>query len=249
MLRSGGSKYEHTKRHMDAIIAALALIISMPILVVATILIKLDGGPVLFKQTRIGRNGKFFEMLKLRTMVPNAHKMESLLKKEHDAQGGYGIEGNYSDHRITKIGAVLRMLNMDELPQLINVIKGEMSLVGPRPVPYDESLLFGRRRKEILSVRPGLTGFWQIKRRMSMDYKERIMLDTFYARRRNLQLDMYIALMTPISMLISDYNSVSKPLPPSVDDVQPKKIVLLSQMNSSQVSSIETPSSNTYANK
>lgn len=211
--------YDLLKRWLDVIGATTGLIISAPILVSAALLIKLDGGPVLFVQTRLGRNGKPFGMLKFRTMVPGAHRMESHVRREHVTNGGYGVPGEYSDPRITKVGSVLRLLNVDELPQLVNVLKGEMSLIGPRPVPYDESLLFGSRREEILSVRPGLTGYWQVKRRMSMDYDQRVELDSYYVRKRSLLLDAYVLLATPISMLTSDYNSVTKPLPPPTDSI------------------------------
>ncbi|GEM_PF-6739683 len=211
--------YDVTKRFIDIVGAIIGLILSAPILVAACILVKLDGGPLLFRQRRVGRNGSGFDMLKLRTMVPGAHRMELDLSLEHAANGGYGTEGNYEDPRITKVGKWLRLLNIDELPQFINILKGEMSLVGPRAVPHDESLLYGTRREYVLSVKPGLTGYWQIKRTMSTDYAERIDLDCYYVRNRGLLLDLYILVMTPIAMITSDYNSVSKPLPPTAESV------------------------------
>jgi len=210
--------HDALKRMFDFIGAAIALIIFTPLLMIAALLIKLDGGPILFVQKRVGRNDRPFGMLKLRTMVPDAHKVESRLRMESAENGGYG-NGTYSDPRVTRIGSLLRLLNLDELPQLINVLKGEMSLVGPRPVPHEESFLFGHRREQILSVRPGLTGYWQVKRHAFMSYAERVELDCYYSRHKNLLLDAYIIMMTPISMFKSDYNSLTKPLPPPVDGV------------------------------
>lgn len=206
--------YDVLKRWLDVAGAITALIVFAPVLVIAALLIKLDGGPIFFRQKRMGRKGKTFGMLKLRTMIPNAHKMESYLRLEQISNGGYGVEGGYSDPRITKLGKLLRLLNIDELPQFVNVLKGDMSLVGPRPVPHEESLLYGDKRDAVLSVRPGITGYWQVKRRMYMDYDRRVELDHHYVRNRSLLLDAYILFVTPISMLTSDYNSLNKPLPP-----------------------------------
>lgn len=202
------------KRVMDIVGAILALIVFSPLLLISAALVKLDGGPVVFVQKRVGRSGKMFGMLKLRTMVPNAHEMEAFVRRAQESTGGYGVPGDYSDPRVTKVGAVLRLLNIDELPQFLNVLKGDMSLVGPRPVPHEESFLYGRQRDEVLSVKPGITGYWQIKRRMDTNYDERAELDVYYVHNRSTWLDAYILFLTPISMLTSDYNSVSKPLPP-----------------------------------
>ena len=211
--------YDIVKRCLDIVGAIFALILAAPIFIISAISIKLDGGPVLFTQKRVGQNGRMFNMLKLRTMIPNAHKMEIHLRHEQASNGGYGTVGDFKDPRITKIGALLRLLNFDELPQLFNVLKGEMSLIGPRPVPYEESLFYGEHRDKAFSVRPGLTGYWQIKRKMSTDYDERVQLDCHYVQNRNLLLDAYILAMTPVAMLTSDYNSVTKPLPPPVDGI------------------------------
>lgn len=202
------------KRALDIIGATIATILFSPILLISAALIKLDGGPVLFIQKRVGQNDRTFGMFKLRTMVPNAHEMESHIRRSHENNGGYGVPGDYADPRVTRIGALLRLLNIDEAPQFFNVLKGDMSLVGPRPVPYEESFLYGECRNEVLSVKPGITGYWQIKRRMHTDYDDRAALDTYYVKNRNTLLDAYIIVLTPISMLTSDYNSVTKPLPP-----------------------------------
>lgn len=214
MERKERATYDIAKRCLDILGSIIALLISAPVFALASLLVRLDGGPVFFRQQRVGRGGREFTMFKLRTMVPNAQDLEIGLREAHAANGGYGTAGKYSDPRITMIGSLLRRSNLDELPQFLNILRGEMSLVGPRPVPYPESLYYGDRRDEVLSVRPGLTGYWQVKRRMSTDYDERIGLDCHYIRNRNPLLDAYILLMTPISMLTSDYNSVTKPLPP-----------------------------------
>jgi len=226
--------YDACKRCLDLVGAVIALIVSAPVIVLTALLIKLDGGPVFFRQERLGRNGRPFNVFKLRTMVRDAHKMESHLRREHASNGGYGVEGEYSDPRITRVGALLRLLNLDELPQLFNILKGEMSLVGPRPVPHEESLLYGDRRDEVLSVRPGLTGYWQVKRRVSTDYDDRVRMDCHYVRNRGPILDAYILLATPISMLTSDYNSVTKPLPPPAEGVLVSERALVPSEISSQ---------------
>ncbi|MHB0913502.1 MAG: sugar transferase [Armatimonadota bacterium] len=211
--------YDAMKRGLDIVAAILALGVAAPILAVSAIVIKLDGGPVLFTQERVGKGGKPFRMLKLRTMVANAHKLEYKLRMKHAEQGGYGVTEKYNDPRITKIGSLLRITNLDELPQFINILKGDMSLIGPRPVPHEESLFYGEHKDEVFAVRPGLTGYWQIKRRMDTDYAERVQLDRHYVQNRSVTLDAYILLATPIAMLTSDYNSVSKPLPPPAHGV------------------------------
>ena len=211
--------YNLLKRWLDVIGGTALLVVVAPALVLAALLIKLDGGPVMFRQERMGRNGTTFTLLKLRTMVQGAHKMELHLKREQAAEGGYGVEGEYCDPRVTRIGAILRLFNIDELPQLINVVKGDMSLVGPRPVPFVESLLYDDHRDEVLSVRPGITGYWQIMRRMSTGYDERVEMDCYYVDNRSLKLDLHIFLKTPISMLTSDYNSCTKPLPPLAEGI------------------------------
>ncbi len=212
-------RYDLLKRWLDVVGAALSLVVTTPLLVLAAILIKKDGGPVLFRQQRLGRNGVAFTLFKLRTMVPDAHRMETDIKREQSSDGSYGVCGEYSDPRVTRIGCLLRLLNIDELPQLLNVILGDMSMVGPRPVPLLESLLYGQSREEVYSVRPGITGHWQVNRRMSTGYDERVGMDLFYARNRSLLFDLKIFLQTPISMLTSDYNSCTKPLPPLAEGI------------------------------
>lgn len=209
-------QYDSAKRILDVIAALIALVILAPVFAVLAVLIKMDGGTVFFKQVRVGRHGACFEMLKFRSMIPNAHELQEEIGMKQAENGGYGSDRKFSDPRITKIGSIIRITNLDEIPQLINILIGDMSFVGPRPVPYEESMLYGDYRDKVLQVRPGLSGYWQVKRRMSTTYMQRIQLDCEYVDRRSIGLDLYILFMTPIAMLTSDYNSVSKPLPPFV---------------------------------
>jgi len=231
--------YDFSKRCLDVVGSVAGLLLSAPIFILASFLISLDRGPVFFRQERVGHNGKMFRMLKFRTMIPDAGRMENSLRKLHAANGGYGVVGKYHDPRITRIGSILRRTNLDELPQLLNVLKGEMSLVGPRPVPYEESLFYSDKRDNVLSVRPGLTGYWQIKRRMTTDYSERIALDCYYVKNRNLLLDTRILFTTPIAMLTSDYNSLTKPLPPLDTDIFISEVASIDTQSSQRIEHLE----------
>lgn len=160
------------KRLFDLIVSSIGLIILLPVLIILSIVIKIDSkGPVFFSQERLGKKGKVFKIYKFRTMVNNAEKQ------------GMGIFTNESDSRITKIGRMLRKTSLDELPQLINVLRGEMSIVGPRPPVtyhprrYEEYSEFQRRRFEVL---PGITGYAQAVGRNSLTWDERIKLDVEY---------------------------------------------------------------------
>ena len=205
--------YETSKRLLDIIFAIVMLCITAPILTAAAVLIKLDGGPLLVTQERMGWKGKPFGLLKLRTTVPGADTMETHPLRQQPTTHSCGVAW-CRDPRLTRIGSILRLMNLDELPQLVNVIKGEMSLVGPRQVCYEDSFQYGDYRDSLLSVRPGLTGYWQVKRRMSMSYEERVGLDCHYVRYRSLLLDLWILLATPISVLTTDYCSSATVFPP-----------------------------------
>ena len=168
-------------RALDIAVAAAALVISSPILLAATIAIRLESpGSPIYRQRRIGRDGAPFEMLKLRTMVSGA---------EHQ---GAGMAVNFGDPRITRVGHVLRRFSIDELPNLVNVLRGEMSVVGPRPTiqaQVDQYTPLQRRR---LEVKPGITGWAQINGRASLPWHERIELDVWYVDHRTLRLDLAI---------------------------------------------------------
>jgi lipopolysaccharide/colanic/teichoic acid biosynthesis glycosyltransferase len=168
-------------RALDIAVAAAGLVLSSPILLVATVAIRLESaGSPIYRQRRIGRHGEPFEMLKLRTMVSGA---------EHQ---GAGMAVNFGDPRITRVGHVLRRFSIDELPNLVNVLRGEMSVVGPRPTiqaQVDQYTPLQRRR---LEVKPGITGWAQINGRASLPWHERIELDVWYVDHRTLRLDLAI---------------------------------------------------------
>ncbi len=176
---------ERVKRAIDVVGAAAGLALAAPILALAACAIKLeDNGPVFFRQMRLGLGEEPFEVLKLRTMTVDAEKIRS---------DGVVEEG---DPRITRVGALLRRTAVDELPQLWNVLRGEMSLVGPRPVPLPHLERYDERQRRRLEVRPGLTGWAQIHGRASLPWPERIELDVWYVEHRSLRVDASILTRT-----------------------------------------------------
>ena len=182
------------RRTLDVAGAALVLTITSPFLAVAAIAIKLeDGGPFFFRQRRVGRNGEQFELLKLRTMVVGAER--------HGA--GYAVYRG--DPRITRVGRVLRRLSIDELPQLWNVILGEMSLIGPRPTLAYQVEQYTPRQRRRLEVKPGVTGWAQVKGRATLPWDERIELDVWYVEHRSLWLDLKILARTPFALFGGTY--------------------------------------------
>jgi lipopolysaccharide/colanic/teichoic acid biosynthesis glycosyltransferase len=182
------------KRLLDVAGALVVLVVTSPLLALAALAIKLDdGGPVLYRQPRVGRDGKEFELLKLRTMVVGA-----------DRQGaGWAVDKG--DPRITRAGSVLRRLSIDELPQLWNVLRGEMSLVGPRPTLAYQVDRYTPRQRKRLDVTPGLTGWAQVNGRASLPWDERIELDVWYVEHRSLWLDLKILARTPFALFSGTY--------------------------------------------
>jgi lipopolysaccharide/colanic/teichoic acid biosynthesis glycosyltransferase len=178
-------------RLIDLVVATIALVVSSPLLLVSMVAIRVESpGSPIFRQRRIGLHGEAFEMLKLRTMVSGA---------EHQ---GAGLAVNYGDPRITRVGHFLRRFSLDELPNLVNVLRGEMSLVGPRPTiqaQVDQYTPLQRRR---LEVKPGITGWAQINGRASLPWHERIELDIWYVDHRTLRLDLAILWKT-VRLLVS----------------------------------------------
>jgi lipopolysaccharide/colanic/teichoic acid biosynthesis glycosyltransferase len=174
-----------TRRLFDVVVAAVLLALTSPVLVAAIVGIRLEtpGHPI-YRQRRIGKDGKPFDMLKLRTMVAGA---ESL---------GSGLAVNEGDPRITRVGAVLRRFSIDELPNLVNVLRGEMAIVGPRPTVQVQVLQYTERQRGRLAVRPGLTGWAQVNGRASLRWDERIELDLWYIEHRSWRLDLQILLRT-----------------------------------------------------
>ena len=186
------------KRLLDILCSFLLLVISIPLFFIIAILIKIDSkGPVFFLQKRCGRNRKEFFMYKFRTMVKDAETLKKGLKNEMDGP----MFKLRNDPRITWLGRILRKLSFDELPQLLNVLKGEMSLVGPRPLADEEMVGDDIWREIRLSVRPGMTGLWQIMGRDSGKFSDWITYDTEYVQKRSLFMDIKILFLTIITVL------------------------------------------------
>ena len=185
-------------RALDVAGAALGLALSSPALAVAALAIKLeDGGPVLYRQERVGQDGEPFELLKLRTMVVGAETMGA----------GYAIDRG--DSRITRAGRILRRLSIDELPQLWNVVRGDMSLVGPRPTLRYQVERYTDRQRRRLEVRPGITGWAQVHGRATLPWEERIELDVWYVEHRSPALDLKILVRTPFALFGGTYKGAT----------------------------------------
>jgi undecaprenyl-phosphate galactose phosphotransferase len=183
----------------DYLIAVLLMPFFLLVHLIISILIKLDSpGNVFFKQKRVGKNGKIFYVYKYRTMYENSQKLlEEYLKKHPEEIKYYEKYHKYkNDPRITKIGKILRITSLDELPQIINVLKGEMSLVGPRPYMLNELDKLGKYKEFILKVKPGLTGLWQVSGRNNLTFKERNELEVWYIKNWSLWLDLVILIKT-----------------------------------------------------
>lgn len=187
--------YEILKRTLDIIVSLISLIILSPILLIVALLVKADSkGPVIFSQPRVGKNGKIFKMYKFRSMVENAEDILRELKSKNEMSGPmFKIK---HDPRVTRIGRFIRKTSLDELPQFINVLKGDMSLVGPRPNLPREVKQFDKWMLDKLVVRPGLTCFWQVMGRNSIGFIEWMKLDIKYVEERNLILDIVLIIKT-----------------------------------------------------
>lgn len=205
--------YTVCKRVLDIILSIILLIIFSPIIFLVGILIKIDSfGPVLADTPRrVGQRGKLFYPFKLRSMIVNAYFLLKTDPKFREAYEEQQKAGNYkikNDPRITHVGRFIRKYSLDEVPQLLNVLKGEMSLVGPRPY-YPEELEQQQERypqtkelvKEVLSVKPGITGQWQVSGRSKINFDKRIEMDADYVRKRSLWYDLLIILKTPWAMI------------------------------------------------
>jgi exopolysaccharide production protein ExoY len=188
------------KRGVDVVGALISLLFLSPILPLLALIVRLDGGPALYGHTRIGCNGRPFKCLKFRTMVVDADKMLANYLATHPRAAMEWARQQKLQHdpRVTRIGAILRKTSIDELPQLINVLRGEMSLVGPRPVVHDElEEHYGPIGQTAYSaMRPGITGLWQVSGRSDTTYRERVMLDITYRSSWSLLLDLKILLRT-----------------------------------------------------
>jgi lipopolysaccharide/colanic/teichoic acid biosynthesis glycosyltransferase len=181
-------------RSADVALAGGTLLLASPLLALAAVAIKLeDGGPVLYRQTRVGKDGVDFELLKLRTMVVGAETM------------GAGLSVNRGDSRITRTGRLLRKLSLDELPQLWNVVRGEMSCIGPRPTLRYQVEQYDEHQRHRLDVKPGITGWAQINGRASLAWADRIELDVWYVEHRSPLLDLRILARTPFALFSGTY--------------------------------------------
>ena len=191
--------YRILKKFFDLLFSLLFLIFSFPLFLIISLLIKLSSrGPIFFLQERIGKNNIPFKCIKFRTMYPEAKDiMKNILMKDKKLKKEF--EETYklkNDPRITTIGKFLRETSLDELPQFINVIKGEMSIVGPRPIVKDEKKKYGKNLKKVLSIKPGITGLWQVSGRNNLTYKKRVILDLNYVSNYNLIMDIRILIRT-----------------------------------------------------
>lgn len=212
--------YRAVKRFLDVTASFLGLVLLSPLLLAVSILIKIDSrGHVIFRQKRIGRNGKVFEIYKFRSMCVGAEKT------------GSGVYSGKGDARVTRIGKILRATSIDELPQLLNILKGEMSFVGPRPPltyhpwKYEEYTDF---QKRMFEVRPGITGWAQVNGRKDVEWHKRIELNVWYVDHMSLLLDIKIMFMTAFKVLTNAYNensgaTVNKSTEPSNDAKVVKK--------------------------
>jgi lipopolysaccharide/colanic/teichoic acid biosynthesis glycosyltransferase len=181
-------------RALDVAIAGAGLVVSSPLLALGAAAVKLGGGgPVLYKQTRVGQHGDDFELLKLRTMIVGAEKQGA----------GYAVDKG--DARITSAGRVLRRLSLDELPQLWNVVRGDMSIIGPRPTLRYQVDQYSAEQLHRLDVKPGITGWAQIHGRAQLPWAERIELDLWYVRHHNWKTDLLILLRTPLALFGGTY--------------------------------------------
>lgn len=205
--------YTFLKRTLDIVCASVLLILFSPVIIAVAIAIKLESkGPVLADTPRrIGQHGRPFYPYKFRSMIVNAYYLLKTDPKFREAYEEQQQGGNYkikNDPRITKVGKFIRKHSIDEIPQLLNVLKGEMSLVGPRPY-YPEELEKQQKRypqtkelvKEVLSVKPGITGYWQVSGRSEVNFDKRIQMDADYARKKSILFDIMIIVKTPWAMI------------------------------------------------
>lgn len=196
-------------RALDLLLAALALAVLSPVLAICAVAVKLDSrGPVLYRQRRVGMNGAPFDLWKLRTMVVGA---------EHSGAGLY-IEDR--DPRITRVGRLLRRLSLDELPNLVNVLRGELAIVGPRPTVQAQVDRYSDRQRRRLEVRPGITGWAQVNGRTSLSWPERIELDVWYVDHRSLALDLRILARTA-KLLVTGHGLYSSDVTQGWDETPP----------------------------
>ena len=198
--------YRFVKRTFDILLSGLSIVLLSPIFLIFIILIKLDSkGKAFYKHKRIGKNGEIIYLYKFRSMYSDSkERLEELLK---DPKIRKEWEENYkldNDPRITKVGNILRKTSLDELPQLLNILNGDMSIVGPRPVIEEELEKYGSNKEKFLSVTPGLTGWWACNGRSCTSYEDRMKLELYYVDNRSIKLDVKIIIKTFISVIKRD---------------------------------------------
>jgi len=185
-------------RVADVVIAGAGLLLTSPILAAAALATKVqDRGPVLYRQTRVGKGGEDFGVLKLRTMIVGAEKL------------GAGFAVDQGDARITRVGRFLRRTSIDELPQLWNILRGDMSVIGPRPTLRYQVEQYDQHQRRRLEIRPGLTGWAQVHGRASLPWAERIDLDVWYVENRSPKVDLEILLRTPLALFRGTYRGAT----------------------------------------
>ncbi|MCA0994797.1 sugar transferase [Alloyangia pacifica] len=193
-LRHAGPYQDITKRILDVVLSLLMLPIIIPVIAVLYVMVRLDGGPGFYGHSRVGRNGRTFQCWKVRTMVQDSQeRLEHLLATDPEAREEWKKDRKLrNDPRVTRFGAFMRSSSLDELPQIWNVLKGEMSLIGPRPITSSELHYYGGHQWVYLSMRPGVTGLWQVSGRNDVSYDERVQLDADYYEAMTLRSDMRI---------------------------------------------------------
>jgi lipopolysaccharide/colanic/teichoic acid biosynthesis glycosyltransferase len=190
---------------MNVALAVVAVIFLAPVMVAVALAVFLqDGGPVVFAHRRIGRGGRYFYCLKFRSMAIDAEqRLAELLANDPVARAEWEKDHKLrNDPRVTRLGAFLRKTSLDELPQLFNVLRGEMSLVGPRPIVDAEIPKYGRRFVSYCAVKPGITGLWQVSGRNDTSYRSRVAMDCLYAKQRNVLMDGFIIAATVPAVLM-----------------------------------------------
>ncbi len=196
---SGGSTLDLAYTALNQVTALVVILLLSPLLLyIAWRIVRADGAPITYGHYRVGRRGQLFRCLKFRSMVRNSQEvLAELLRTDASARAEWELDHKLrNDPRVTPIGRVLRKTSLDELPQLFNILRGEMHFVGPRPVTMEELARYGKRRRHYVSVRPGLTGLWQVSGRNNTSYDERVEFDSEYVERRNPLFDSWIVLRT-----------------------------------------------------
>ena len=191
--------YKNSKRFFEIIFSLFIIIFSFPIFILFAFLIKLSSkGPIFYDQTRLGKNKKPFKCIKFRTMSEESDDiLKNLLIKDKELREEFEkTQKLKNDPRITPIGKFLRKTSLDELPQFLNVLKGEMSVVGPRPIIEEEKVRYGKNLNKVLSIKPGITGLWQVSGRNNLSYQRRVFLDLIYVNDRNFYMDFNILIRT-----------------------------------------------------